>query len=67
MNAVVENDGRNKVAKQSAAMAGIATQLESAFTVTHGLISFDPAYAVGRSTQVVLARERYKKKAGAHR
>src|SRR5215469_10611906 len=36
VNAVVNNDGGDEVAKQGAAMAGVATQLESAFTVAHG-------------------------------
>jgi hypothetical protein len=35
VNAIVQNNRGNKVAKQSAAMAGIASQLESAITVAH--------------------------------
>src|SRR5215469_1317452 len=36
VNAVIDDDGGDEVAKQGAAMAGVATQLESAFTVAHG-------------------------------
>ena len=49
VNAVVDDDGCDEVAKQGAAMAGVATgTLNPPLRWRMILISFDPAWAVGR-------------------
>jgi hypothetical protein len=53
MDAVVDDDRGDEVAKQGAAMAGVATQLESAFTVAH---DFSPSAQLVLSAGVEVRR-----------
>ena len=48
LDTVHENDRGNEVAEDGAAVTGIAAQLEPCIAMTHELVSFDPASAVGR-------------------